>query len=220
VLAQLDRVPPYSGAQPALDDRPIAWCQAFDGGRSWYTGMGGTAASYADAAFRSHLGGGIAYAAGTEAGDCAATLSSSFDKVQLDRGLQMGEVMELAVLPDERVLYINRGTGGTTGSAQVRIYKPATQDTSVAATIPVDQRFEDGLLGITLDPDFATNHWRRTAWCRSTSRSPSRSTASARRTPTATRSPTSGTSPTTARWTPPGRRRRTPTPSPARTRRS
>src|SRR5688500_16923285 len=64
VLAQLDRVPPYTSAQPALDDRPIAWCQAFDGGRSWYTGMGGTAASYADPAFRSHLGGGIAYAAG------------------------------------------------------------------------------------------------------------------------------------------------------------
>ncbi|HWM09646.1 MAG TPA: ThuA domain-containing protein, partial [Solirubrobacteraceae bacterium] len=159
VLAQLDRVPPYSAAQPALDDRPIAWCQAFDGGRSWYTGMGGTAASYADTAFRDHLSGGLAYAAGIATGDCGATLSSSFDKVQLDRGLQMGEVMELAVLPDERVLYINRGTGGTTGSAQVRIYKPSAQETGVAATIPVDQRYEDGLLGITLDPDFATNGW-------------------------------------------------------------
>jgi PKD repeat protein/glucose/arabinose dehydrogenase/type 1 glutamine amidotransferase len=160
VLAQLDNVPPYGSGRPAaIDDRPLAWCRKLGDGRSWYTGMGGTAASYADAAFRQHLAGGLAYAAGTEEGDCGATLSSSFEKVQLDRGLQMGEVMELAVLPDERVLYTNRGTGGTTGSAQVRIYKPSTQSTTVAATIPVDQRFEDGLLGITLDPNFATNNW-------------------------------------------------------------
>ena len=159
VLAQLDNLPPYTNPQPARNDHPIAWCKAAGEGRSWYTGMGGTAAAYGDAAFRQHVGGGIAYAAGTQEGDCGATLSSSFEKVQLDKGLQMGEVMEIAVLPDERVLYTNRGTGGTTGSAQVRIYTPDSQSTSVAATIPVDQRYEDGLLGITLDPDFATNSW-------------------------------------------------------------
>ena len=30
------------------DDHPIAWCQPYDGGRSWYTGMGHTAASFSE----------------------------------------------------------------------------------------------------------------------------------------------------------------------------
>ena len=34
------------------DDHPIAWCSDFDGGRSWYTGMGHTQASFSDANFR------------------------------------------------------------------------------------------------------------------------------------------------------------------------
>ena len=29
--------------RPTDDDHPIAWCQPYDGGRSWYTGMGHTA---------------------------------------------------------------------------------------------------------------------------------------------------------------------------------
>ena len=31
------------------DDHPISWCHAYDGGRSWYTGMGHTQASFAEA---------------------------------------------------------------------------------------------------------------------------------------------------------------------------
>ena len=31
------------------DDHPIAWCSDFDGGRSWYTAMGHTQASFSDA---------------------------------------------------------------------------------------------------------------------------------------------------------------------------
>ena len=51
-------------------DHPIAWCREFEGGRSWYTGMGHTQESYADASFRSHLTGGILWAAGLAPGEC------------------------------------------------------------------------------------------------------------------------------------------------------
>ena len=51
------------------DDHPVAWCSDFDGGRSWYTAMGHTQASFADANFRNHLLGGLRTAAGAEA-DC------------------------------------------------------------------------------------------------------------------------------------------------------
>ncbi|WP_127500482.1 PQQ-dependent sugar dehydrogenase [Actinoplanes solisilvae] len=83
--------------------------------------------------------------------------TSAFEKVRLDGGLSMGEPIELAVLPDAKVLYINRGTSAAGG--QVRLYNPATRTTTVALTLPLDARFEDGLIGITLHPQFAANRW-------------------------------------------------------------
>ncbi len=51
-------------------DHPIAWCQTYGGGRSFYTGMGHTKESYADEAFRKHLLGGMQYATGQAKADC------------------------------------------------------------------------------------------------------------------------------------------------------
>ncbi|WP_272599617.1 ThuA domain-containing protein [Solirubrobacter phytolaccae] len=90
VLANLDELSysPGSGAMGA--DHPIAWCHAFQGGRSWYTGMGHTQDSYADPAFRQHLAGGIRWAAGYAAGDCSvpppqpcAATTDEFDGMSL-----------------------------------------------------------------------------------------------------------------------------------------
>lgn len=65
-------------------EHPISWCQDYDGGRSWYTGMGHTDESFSDPSFLTHLLGGIRTAAGVEKADCAATLTGSFEKVTLD----------------------------------------------------------------------------------------------------------------------------------------
>ena len=46
-----------------LGRHPIAWCHEFEGGRSFYTAMGHTEASYSEAQFRAHLAGGIEWAA-------------------------------------------------------------------------------------------------------------------------------------------------------------
>ena len=66
VLATLDEGT-YDGGLMG-PDHPIAWCHAFDGGRSWYTAGGHTAASYGESDFVEHLEGGIAYAAGVGGG--------------------------------------------------------------------------------------------------------------------------------------------------------
>ena len=87
----------------------------------------------------------------------APPATSSFEKVKLDGGLSMGEPIELSVLPDGKVLYINRGSSA--GGGQVRLYNPSTGLTTVALTLALDARFEDGLIGITLHPQFATNRW-------------------------------------------------------------
>jgi glucose/arabinose dehydrogenase/PKD repeat protein len=83
--------------------------------------------------------------------------TAGFEKVKLEGGLGMGEIIELAILPDGKVLYINRGT--TAGGGQVRVYNPTTKTTTVALTVPLDARFEDGLIGITLHPRFVTTGW-------------------------------------------------------------
>ncbi len=62
VLALLDESTYAGGSMGAR--HPIAWCRRFQGGRSWYTGGGHTADSYDEPLFRSHLLGGIRWAAG------------------------------------------------------------------------------------------------------------------------------------------------------------
>jgi len=68
VLATLDEST-YTGGTMG-SDHPIAWCQEFEGGRSWYTAMGHTEDSYRDPLFLDHLLGGILSAAGD--GSCSA----------------------------------------------------------------------------------------------------------------------------------------------------
>ena len=53
------------------DDHPISWCQRYEGGRSWYTGMGHTQATFSEAPFLAHLLSGLEIAAGVQAdADC------------------------------------------------------------------------------------------------------------------------------------------------------
>ena len=59
VLLELDESS-YEGGKNS-DFHPIAWCQEFDGGRMFYTGMGHTIESYSDPKFKQHLLGGILY---------------------------------------------------------------------------------------------------------------------------------------------------------------
>jgi glucose/arabinose dehydrogenase len=151
VLATLDEST-YSGGTMG-GDHPIAWCRAYDGGRSWYTGMGHTIESYAEANFRTHLLGGIRYSAQGQ-GSCSVgpTQPAGFNQVTLAKGAaETGEPMGLTVLPNRGVLHTSRD--GT-----VR-YTDVAGNTKVAATIPVYTHDEEGLQSIKADPNFATNRW-------------------------------------------------------------
>ncbi|MBT2429710.1 ThuA domain-containing protein [Streptomyces sp. ISL-112] len=68
VLATLDETT-YTGGN-MKGDHPISWCQTYQGGRSFYTGLGHTKESYAEPAFRRHLSGGLRYATGQVKADC------------------------------------------------------------------------------------------------------------------------------------------------------
>ncbi|WP_327678587.1 ThuA domain-containing protein [Streptomyces sp. NBC_00467] len=68
VLATLDETTYQGGTMKG--DHPIAWCQTYEGGRSFYTGGGHTKESYAEPAFKQHLLGGLRYASGQVKADC------------------------------------------------------------------------------------------------------------------------------------------------------
>lgn len=64
VLLTLDEssYEPGDGAMGA--DHPLAWCHAFEGGRSFYSALGHTKESYADGDLLEHFAGGVAWALG------------------------------------------------------------------------------------------------------------------------------------------------------------
>jgi cytochrome c len=75
---------------------------------------------------------------------------SAFQKVTLNDF--PGEPIALAVLPDNRVLHTSR-------KGEVRINDPKSGRNILAASIPVYQHDEEGVQGIAIDPNFASNKW-------------------------------------------------------------
>ena len=146
VLASMDESS-YTGGDMGVE-HPISWCRDFDGGRSWYTGMGHTDESFVEPQFLDHLLGGIRTAAGVQPSDCAATLTPSFEKVTLDDNTR--NPMELTIAEDGRVFYVDRG-------GDIRIVQ-TNGSVSTAGHVNVYTGQEFGLLGIALAPDFATSN--------------------------------------------------------------
>lgn len=154
VVASLDESSYAPGGGAMGHEHPISWCQDYDGGRSWYTGMGHTDESYAEPQFLTHILGGIRTAAGVQAADCAASLDDSFEKITLDDNT--ANPMELDIADDGRVFYIDRG-----GDVRV-ISTSGTVSTAGHLNVTTVQEF--GLLGLALDPDFATNRHLFVYW--------------------------------------------------------
>ena len=150
VLAGLDETSYDAGAGAMGRDHPITWCKDVDNGRSWYTGIGNASALYDSAEVRQHLVGGIQTAIGGADVECGATIWRNYQKTLLTK--EVGEPMDLAVLPDGRVLSTDR-------RGRVRLYDPADGSVSLAAELEVYAGEEDGLQTVTLDPNFETNQW-------------------------------------------------------------
>ncbi|MEO8620130.1 MAG: ThuA domain-containing protein [bacterium] len=140
------------------DHHPMSWYHAFDGGRAFYTNMGHTDATFTEAPFLRHLLGGLRYAMGKGRLDYtkARPEENRFTKVVLAEVLN--EPVELAVLPHDRVLVVER-------HGAVKLYSPVTKRLTTIATIKVSSKYadsseaEDGLLGLAADPGFARNNW-------------------------------------------------------------
>lgn len=183
---------PGVGANGAF--HPVSWCRDYDGGRSFYTVMGRTEASYSEDAFRGHLLGALEWTTGMVRGDCKATIASNYKierltarnaSGQLD---QIGEPHGLTIAPNGLIFYIGKAAcaGNTVpqpndwtnpdiglGCGTIHQYDPKTKKVKLLTTLPVmgnrgsgDEliKNEEGLVGITLDPKFAENGWIYAYW--------------------------------------------------------
>ncbi len=128
-----------------MGDHPLAWCHEYQGGRSFYTALGHTEASWTEDAFLTHVEQGLLWSAGAIEGDCEAGRGDVFEKQVLDADVT--SPMKLDVATDGRVWFIER-------FGALKVFDPNTGDTTVVAELPVATDFEDGLLGLLLDVDF------------------------------------------------------------------
>lgn len=138
--------------------KPVSWYREFDGGRLFYTVAGGSVQSYQNKDFLQHVVNGIKYTLGGAALDYDKAYTEQvpednrFLQVVLDTYLH--EPIEMEVLNDGRVLFIERlGT--------VKLYDPEKKATKVLAKLDVhtEGNYEDGLLGLELDPNFDKNNY-------------------------------------------------------------
>nr|WP_246401932.1 ThuA domain-containing protein [Jiangella mangrovi] len=164
VLLTIDEKSYSPGSGTMGTDHPMAWCHAFEGGRSWYTALGHTNQSYTEPAFLQHILGGIEWAAGAAGGDCGGTDWEHFEKTTIDANTRFPS--ELAVADDGRVFFIEMGERRLASTpANLKVIDPGTQATTVVDTLDVytgiatGNAQEDGLLGLALDPSFDENNW-------------------------------------------------------------
>ncbi|MGW5167463.1 ThuA domain-containing protein [Streptomyces nodosus] len=191
-IAQVEewKYKPGAGANGAF--HPVSWCRDYDGGRSFYTGMGRTEESYTtDTKFRSHLLGAIRWTTGMVRGDCQATIASNYkterltDQNKAGQLDQIGEPHGLAMAPDGKAFYIGKAACPSgpivdwndpkvgLGCGTIHQWDPGTKKAKLLTTLDVmgnrgsgDElvKNEEGLIGIALDPKFEKNGWIYVYW--------------------------------------------------------
>ncbi len=141
--------------QPADPARPVYWTRTWDGGRVFY--LGGGTATLDDNGAKQVLE-GIRYAMEgpalnyRNAHSARMPEENRFTTTVLDSFME--EPIEMEVMDDNRVLFIER-------RGNVKLYDPAAKQTKVINKLAVHLtgNYEDGLLGMELDPQFSKNHF-------------------------------------------------------------
>lgn len=136
------------------DSHPLVWEHMFDGGASLYIEPGHTMESWEEDAYLELVKAGLQRVldrSNRPSGVAELTPNESdFEHEVLLENLN--EPMELVALPDGKILFTQR-------AGLLKMYDTATSTTTTAAEFEVKYALEDGLLGITADPDFSENNW-------------------------------------------------------------
>ncbi len=138
------------------DFHPMAWYHEFDGGRAFYTNWGHTNETFSEEIPLKHILGGLQWAASGPALDYSKVKSvlppeeNRFIRTVLDEKLD--EPTELVVLDNGKIIFGER-------KGLLKVYNPKKKSTKVVADLSVYTKFEYGLMGVNIDPDFNKNKW-------------------------------------------------------------
>ncbi|MEP7229555.1 MAG: ThuA domain-containing protein [Ginsengibacter sp.] len=164
VLLNIDEKSYHGGVNG--DNHPMAWYHDYDGGRAFYTNLGHTKESYAEPLYLKHILGGIEYAIGDnkELDYSKSTTQippedNRFTKTSLVQG-EFFEPTEMTILPNFDIMVIQR-------RGEIMLYKHDTKKVKQVGFFDVYYKTlhtpgvnaEEGMLGLSKDPDFAKNHW-------------------------------------------------------------
>ena len=147
------------------DFHPMSWYHDYDGGRAFYTELGHTPESYKEENYLKHLLGGIQYAIGdnkeldyTKAKTQLPPDEDRFTKTTLVQG-EFFEPTEMTILPNFDIMVIQR-------RGEVMLYKNETKKVKQVGYLNVYWKAhvagvnaEEGMLGLSKDPNYAKNHW-------------------------------------------------------------
>lgn len=155
ILMQVDESS-YEGGENGAE-HPIAWYHEYDGGRAFYTGWGHTPESYSEKVVLQHLLGAIKYAIGknqpldySKAHTYPVPTENRF--VQTVLASNLDEPMELDVFDDGGVILVERKGG-------IKLWDPASESLRLITQLPVWDKFEDGLMGVAIDPNYEETNW-------------------------------------------------------------
>lgn len=140
---------------PATEPRPISWHREFDGGRMFYTGVGHTKESFSDPLVLDHIYGGIKYASGEGKPvdfNNATVAPEEYRFIKNVLVQNLNEPMELDLLGEGLILFVER-------DGAVKIHDESTGTTETIETIDTFSDIEEGLLGVAVDPNYASNNW-------------------------------------------------------------
>lgn len=154
----------YKGGK-RMGNHPMAWYHDYDGGRAFYTALGHTKESYSEPNYLKHLLGGIQYAIGdnlkldyAKAKTQLPPDEDRFTKTTLVQG-EFFEPTEMTILPNLDIIVVQR-------RGEVLLYKNDTKKIKQVGLLNVywhthtpGVNAEEGLMGLTKDPNFAKNNW-------------------------------------------------------------
>lgn len=135
------------------EDHPIIWYHEFDGGRSYYTGLGHTKETWSDSLYLKQFWAALNWVTGGDSPKPLDYTKAMPEENRFNRTVlaeKLDEPMHMAIANDGRVFFAER-------RGNVQLYDPAAKSIQTVGTIPVLTKYEDGLLGITLDPYFDEN---------------------------------------------------------------
>ena len=146
-------------------DHPVSWCKDYQGGRSFYTALGNTAArstTRSSPAPEGRASAGAAGAADPVYSDCGATVLRNYQQTKICSPPNLNEPIGFDQLPDGR-MHPDRahrhGPPARPGHGHDQGHRRLRAPASDAAQLRIYTDSEDGLYGPAVDNEFATNKW-------------------------------------------------------------